>query len=586
MRFLRKNFTISNFRKAFYTLHIIGIRKTAKRIKTRLKMCQSYAEWYQRNGKVSQSELTRQRNKIFDVLPIISIVVQPTNASEQSLVAMMKSVIAQTYTKWELYIEGCTDRSNTVKQYADKDYRIKYIQNGEQKITIEKMNELLKSSKGDYVAFLDSGDLLTPNALFEFVEKINETDADFLYSDEDKTNAEEIQFFAPSFKPDFSIDYFRSYNYIGHLTIIGQSLLDVAGKYLDVNLNGAQNYDLFLRCIEKTKKIQHISKVLYHKRACETVPEVKMNENGQKALQAHLQRMQLAGKVLAGPVKNTYRIKYSLQEEPLVSIIIPNYNHRTDLQQCLRSIIEKSTYKNYEILVVENNSTDKDIFTYYNAIDNANNIKVLYYYEKFNYSKINNWAVQQAKGKYIVLMNNDIEIITPEWLQEMLMYAQRNDVGAVGVKLLYSDDTIQHGGVILHSLGVAQHAFCKEKAEFPGYQNRNILVQNLSAVTAALMMIQKKVFVKIHGFDEKLEVAYNDVDLCMRIRATGCFVVYNPNIHAYHYESKSRGKDDTLKKRKRAENEIALFYKKWGNNIYDPYYNNNLKMLCFEPFKI
>jgi GT2 family glycosyltransferase len=235
---------------------------------------------------------------------------------------------------------------------------------------------------------------------------------------------------------------------------------------------------------------------------------------------------------------------------------------------------------------VENNSNEQDVFAYYKKIDGHNNIRVLYYPEEFNYSKINNWAVKQAKGKYVVLMNNDVTIISPDWMEEMLMYAQRSDVGAVGAKLLYPDSTVQHGGIIVGAGVVAHHAYLGLAANNPGYAGRAVLVQNWSAVTAALMMLPKKVFEQINGFDENIAVAYNDVDLCLRLRQADYLIVCNPDVLGHHYESKSRGYDNTVIKRKRAEEEIECFYKKWGKDLHDPYYNINLEELCSIPFRM
>ena len=589
--------TKANLQKVIASLRTIGVKATAQRVMMKLRGSKQYEIWYERNC-ATEEKLREQKATKFVYEPLISVITPTFNTPEKFLRAMIESVLAQSYDKWELCIaDGSTDKGNTYKiieEYGTKDKRIKIKQIGENKGISGNSNEALTMAKGDYIALLDHDDLLTPDALYEMVKTINETSADFIYSDEDKTDEQGKKSFDPTFKPDFAPDYFLTNNYLCHFSVIKKDLLDKAGKYFASSYDGAQDFDLFLRCSEHTKQIVHLPKILYHWRihkgsaASGLAAKPYTHEAGIKVLQAHFARCKIKATAMDGPydLPNVYKVEYEIIDNPLVSIIIPNCNHREDLQKCLQSIINKSTYNNYEILVVENNSNEQDVFAYYKKIEGHNNIRVLYYPEEFNYSRINNWAVKQVKGKYVVLMNNDVTIISPDWLEEMLMYAQRGDVGAVGAKLLYPDDTVQHGGVIVGAGLVAHHPFLGIAANNPGYAGRAVLVQNWSAVTAALMMLPKKAFEQIKGFDENIAVAYNDVDLCLRLRQAGYLIVCNPDVLGYHYESKSRGYDNTVMKRKRADEEIEYFHKKWGKDLHDPYYNVNLEELCSMPFRM
>ncbi len=589
--------SLSNLKKVINSCRLLGFKTTKKRIGIRLRVLSKYNKWYQSN-RVSAEKLQAQRQVKFAYEPLISFITPTFNTPEPFLRAMVESVLAQSYAHWEICLaDGSTDGGAVYKilqAYAAQDTRIKIKRIGANLGISGNSNEALAMAKGDYIALLDHDDLLTPDALYEMVKVINETQADFIYSDEDKTDKSSKNFFEPAFKPCFAPDYFLANNYLCHLTIIKGELLEKAGRYFNSEYDGAQDYDLFLRCSEHAKKILHIPKILYHWRihpgsaASGNAAKPYTHEAGKKAVQAHLNRLHISALAQDGPfdLANTYRVNYDLVDKPLVSIVIPTCDHKNDLQKCLQSIINKSTYTNYEILVVENNSTEKEVFSYYRQIEGKYKIRVLYYPNKFNYSAINNWAVKQTKGKYLVLLNNDVEIITPNWLESLLMFAQRQDVGAVGAKLFYLDHTIQHGGVIIGAYSLPYNAFGGLRGNEPGYMARAVLVQNLSAVTAALMMLSKKVFLQLQGFDERLAVAYNDVDLCLSIRKAGYLIVYDPDVQAYHYESKSRGYDDTLAKRKRAEQEIMLLRKKWGGDLHDPYYNINLEKICSQPFRM
>ena len=364
-----------------------------------------------------------------------------------------------------------------------------------------------------------------------------------------------------------------------------RGLLDRVGPFRS-QFDGSQDYDLILRLTEVAEHIIHIPKVLYFWRAGDgsTAADVAAKPYtvaaAKAALEAHLQRTGLEGIVEDSKLPTTYRIRYPIKGSPLISIIIPNKDHAADLKKCIGSILNLSTYRNFEIVIVENNSVEAETLAYYEELRQDENIRVIIWKDKFNFSAINNFGFQHTHGEYILLLNNDIEVITPDWLEEMLMFAQRVDVGAVGAMLYYPDDTIQHAGVILGIGGVAGHAHKNLRKGKPGYMGRASFAQNLSAVTAACMMIPRHVFIELNGFDETFAVAFNDVDLCMRIRRAGYLIVFTPYAELYHYESKSRGMENTAEKRKRFQSEVLRFMGKWKRELEagDPYYNPNLTL--------
>ena len=378
-------------------------------------------------------------------------------------------------------------------------------------------NEMLKNISGDFAGIISSNDLLTSDALFEMVKVINNNrKIDFIYSDNDKINEEGSQYLDPNFKPDWSPDTFRSYNYIGNLALFSKILLDKAG-YFNNEYGKDKEYDLYLKLTEKANKIYHITRVLYHNRINENQQEEnKLNEDhGKDVLENHLKRIGLEGSVSNGLIPKTYKINYKIKGNPKVSIIIPNKDEVSTLKTCIDSIINKSTYTNYEIVIVENNSVSKEIFEYYEEIKKIDNIKVVTWKKGFNYSAINNFGFKETNGDYILLLNNDIEVISENWIEEMLMYAQRDDVGIVGAKLYYPDDTVQHAGVILGIGGVAGHSHSNFERNDDGFAGRLKIVQNLSAVTAACLMIRRNIYEEVNGLNEKLAVAFNDIEVRM-----------------------------------------------------------------------
>lgn len=540
---------------------------------------------------ISAQRREQEENAQFPKDVKFSVLVPLYNTPDSFLKAMIESVQAQTYKNWELCLADGSDSEHSFvgeicKKYAGKDERIKYEKLEKNLGISENTNACIRMATGEYIALFDHDDLLHPSALYEVMRAICEHGADFIYTDENTFSEEPRDAYNPHFKPDFSPDTLRSYNYICHLSAFSRELLDSVG-YFRSEYDGSQDYDLILRLTEKAKKVFHIRKILYYWRAHKNSVAQDVGAKpytvtaAKKALAAHLERCGLKGEVLDSAVPTTYHIKYEIDGNPLISVIIPNKDHTDDLDICLKSLYEKSSYKNFEVIIVENNSTEKETFEYYEAIAQKHgNIKIVKWEGNFNYSAINNFGVNYAKGEFILLLNNDVEIINGSCLEEMLMFAQRKDVGAVGAKLYYSDDTVQHAGVILGLGGTAGHAHKHFGRSHPGYMARASIAQNLSACTAACLMMRRDVFDEVGGLDENFEVAFNDVDLCMKIRKKGYLVVFTPYAELYHYESKSRGNDSTPEKLERFRGEIDRFKEKWKKQLDDgdPYYNPNLTL--------
>ncbi|NLC87189.1 MAG: glycosyltransferase family 2 protein [Clostridiaceae bacterium] len=554
-----------------------------------------YHRWIYFN-EPTKKEIEEQRKEVFKFQPKISIIVPMYNTPIKFFKELVDNMIGQTYTNWELCLaDGSEKKNEEIKNIVKKDERIKYKFLNENKGISSNTNQALKLATGDYIALLDHDDLLPVFSLYEVVKTINENpDVEFIYTDEDKcTNINNR--YDPHFKPDFAIDTLRSVNYICHFSIFKKELIDRL-KGFKTEFDGAQDYDMFLRMSENTKKIVHIPKILYHWRvhpnstAATTAGDAKPYafQAGKRAIEAHLERCGLKGIVEYGVSLGIYRVIYNVVEEKKVSIIIPNMDHIEVLKVCINSIIEKTTYKNYEIIIVENNSKKEETFEYYKQIEKNEKIKIVYYEEKkFNYSKIINFGVKQSTGEYIIQLNNDTELITPNWLEELVGYAQRKDIGAVGVKLYYPDNTIQHNGVIIGIGGVGGHILKNLPKDKRGYFARDSFVQNLSAVTAACIISRKEIYEEVGYMDEKFEVAFNDLDFCLKIREKGYLIAIDPFVELIHYESKSRGYEDTEEKRKRFQGEINRFKEKWNTILEkgDPYFNPNFR-LDIEDYKI
>ena len=546
-----------------------------------------YEEWY-KNHKPTMEELQRQREAKFDYEPMISILVPVYNTPEEFLKQMIQSVRKQTYGNWELCIANANPANETVAEIlrisSTKDERIKVKDVPENEGIAQNTNAVLAIATGDYIGLLDHDDLLTPDALYEVVKAINENDRpQVLYSDEDKVTMDLSEHFQPHMKPDYNKDLLRSNNYITHFFVADRTLVEEVGGE-DGEYNGAQDYDLILKCTERAKGIAHIPRILYHwrvhKASTADNPASKMYafDAGKRAIEDHLKRCGEIGKVSHEKDLGFYRVKYQVQGSPLISIIIPNKDQVESLDKCLRSI-EKSSYKNYEIIIVENNSTEDETFAYYKKIE-SDKIRIVYWSDEFNYSAINNFGVKHARGDYLLLLNNDVEVIATDWLEELTANCQRKDVGIVGARLYYPDDTIQHAGIVIGIGGVAGALFVGMPRMFTGYLHKAAIQQDLSAVTAACMMVKRSVYEELGGLEEELKVAFNDVDFCLRAREKGYLVVYDPNVELYHFESKSRGTEDSKEKIRRFQNEIEYMRSHWLELLKkgDPMYNPNLTL--------
>lgn len=573
-----------------------GAAALAEKVVTKVKNVRqgppSYQKWI-RHHLPDRNELEKQKKTSFGYRPKISFVVPLYKTPEKYLRRLTESFQEQTYSNWELcFSDGSGAQSpltELLKELTAKDNRIKYVSHEEPLQISENTNSAIEIATGDFIAFADHDDELTPNALFECVKAINEKPQTLvIYTDEDKMSMDGHKFFQPHFKPDYNPDLLCTVNYICHLFVVSRKVIEKVGG-LRSEFDGAQDYDFVLRCVEavKDEEICHIPKILYHWRCHEDStaenPESKLYafEAGRRAVQAHYERTGIHAEVFKGEYLGLYRTKFIRDHDPLISIIIPNKDHIDDLKRCMESIEQKSTYKNYEYIIVENNSTDSATFEYYKKLEAENpKVRMVYWDGVFNYSAINNYGASFAKGEYLLLLNNDTEIINPDCLEELLGYCMRKDVGAVGARLYYEDDTIQHAGVVIGFGGIAGHCFVQQKRGTTGYCHRIICAQDYSAVTAACMMVKKSAFDAVGGLSEELAVAFNDIDFCMKLRKAGYLIVYNPYAELYHYESKSRGLEDTPEKVARFNKEIATFEKKWPEILKngDPYYNPNLTL--------
>lgn len=567
-------------------------QKVAGKVKNRNKAAIIYQKWLPKHLP-TQAELERQRKERFSWEPKFSVVVPLYKTPEKYLQALVESLKQQTYSNWELCLSDGSGANSPIREVLEElqkeEPRICVIRHKEPLRIAENTNAAIEAATGDFIVFADHDDELTAHALYECVRALNDnTDIEVLYSDEDKMTMDGHKFFQPHFKPDFNIDLLCTVNYICHLFVAKKELIDRVGM-LRKEYDGAQDYDFIFRCVETAGagKIHHIPKILYHWRSHEDStsenPESKLYafDAGQRAVQAHYDRIGVPVEISKGEFLGLYRTKFLRSYDPLISIVIPNKDHIDDLKRCINSIEKKSSYRNYEYIIVENNSEDPETFAYYQQLEVLNpKVHVVYWKDKFNYSAINNFGARYAKGEYILLLNNDTEIINEDCLEELLGYCTREDVGAVGARLYYEDDTIQHAGVVIGFGGIAGHCFVQQKRGFTGYCHRIICAQDYSAVTAACMMVKKSAFEKVNGLSEELEVAFNDIDFCLKLGQAGYHVVYNPYAELYHYESKSRGLEDTPEKVARFNREIATFEKRWPEILRDgdPYYNPNLTL--------
>ena len=566
--------------------------KIVSKVKTASTREIPYQKWILRHLPNAR-ELEKQRREKFEYQPKISIVVPLYNTPEKYLQQLVESVKAQTYPNWELCLSDGSGQpsplSRTLEALAKSDERIRIVFSQEPLRIAENTNAGMEAATGDYIAFADHDDELTPHALFQCVKALNENrEIKLLYSDEDKMSMDGHKFFQPHFKPDYNLDLLCTVNYICHLFVVKRDVIDQVGMFRR-EYDGAQDYDFIFRCVESVRpeEIYHIPKILYHWRCHEDStaenPESKTYafEAGKRAIEEHYRRTGIHAEVYQGEFLGLYRTKFIRDYDPLISIIIPNKDHTDDLKRCMDSIDQRSSYQNYEYIIVENNSTEEKTFQFYKELEETNpKAHVVYWDREFNYSAINNYGASFAKGEYLLLLNNDTEIINEDCLEELLGYCMRGDVGAVGARMYYEDDTIQHAGVVIGFGGIAGHCFVLQPRGTTGYCHRIICAQDYSAVTAACMMVKKSAFDQVGGLTEELAVAFNDIDFCMKLREAGYLIVYNPYAELYHYESKSRGLEDTPEKVARFNKEIATFEKRWPDIMRngDPYYNPNLTL--------
>ena len=521
--------------------------------------------------------------------PLISVLLPVYNTKVEWLDKAIQSVQRQWYTHWEIcLVDDCSDDFRTCA-YVDaiSDPRIKVHRLQSNSNIAGASNAALEMAAGEYVALLDHDDELTIDALYEIARAIDVHDADFVYSDEDKLTVDG-RFVEPHFKADFSPDLFLSQNYLSHLGVIRRTLLDDVGGF-EPGTDGAQDYDIYLKVLEHTNRIVHVPRVLYHWRKVPGSTAALFSEKsyaqeaGLRALSQAIVRRGLRANATLGPCPGTYRIRYAILEKPLVSIIIPFKDKARLTRTCIESILEKSTWRNFEIVGVSNNSEEPatyEVMKRLAAMDDR--VRFVRYDVPFNFSAINNFAVrEQARGEQVVLLNNDIEIINPDWLECLLEFSQRRDVGVVGACLYYPDGTLQHAGIIIGIGGVAGHSHKHLPAKQPGYFCRPHLVQNLGAVTAACCMVKRSLYEQVGGMDEEhLQVAFNDVDFCLRVREAGYLNVYTPYCEAWHHESVSRGHESTREKQARFSREMKYIRARHAEALRqgDPYYNPNLTL--------
>ena len=522
--------------------------------------------------------------------PLFSVIMPVFNAPIKFLQKAITSVQAQAYANWELCIadDKSTDPNviQLLKKFEREDSRIKVAYRSVNGHISKASNSALELATGDYIVLLDQDDELRPHSLYMVAKALNENkELAIIYSDEDKIN-EQGERYDPYFKTDWNPDLFYGQNFINHLGVYKASLIKEINGFRE-GFEGSQDYDLALRCIEQIspEQIHHIPHVLYHWRAIENSTAATIAnkgyafEAGIKALNDHLDRKKYKAQAVEN-INNSYRVKWSLPEkEPLVSIIIPTKDKVDILSTCITSIINKTEYQNYEVLIIDNNSVEPATTAYYKSILSTNSKIKLYEYKKeFNFSAIVNYGVQKAAGEVVVLLNNDTEVINEDWLAEMVSQCMRKDIGAVGAKLYYPNGQIQHAGVFLYEGQPGNHIYLKREKEDPGYFNKLNLVQNYSAVTAACLAIRKEVYLEVNGCDEAhLKVAYNDVDLCLKVKALGYRNLWTPFVELVHYESLSRGDDFNEANYKRFKSEQTFMLKKWANEMaHDPYFNPNL----------
>jgi glycosyltransferase involved in cell wall biosynthesis len=553
----------------------------------------NYQEWLLRYDTLTPEKclVIKERIALMKAPPLISVVMPVYNPPLAMLEAAIKSVQGQLYSNWELCIADDASQNKGVhkllKLYATKDKRIKVVFRKKNGHISAASNSALTLVKGQYIALLDNDDLLTEHALYWLAEAmISNPNAGLIYSDEDKIDQAGKRY-DPYFKPDWNPDLFLSHNMICHLGAYSTSLVKKLGGFRE-GLEGAQDYDLALRCSEQLtpQQIVHIPRVLYHWRSHPgSTAQAGSEKNyallaGERALNDHFLRIKVPAKAELldfGMYKASYDIPI---KQPLVSLIIPTFNGLALIKQCIDSIVEKTTYKNYEIIVVDNNSDNPEALAYFESLEQKKHIRVIRDQRPFNFSALNNTAVKHARGEYIGLINNDIEVISPDWLTEMVSLAIQPGVGCVGARLWYPNNTLQHGGVVIGIGGVAGHSHKNLYKGMPGYFSRAQLIQTISAVTAACLIIKKSIYQEVEGLDEvNLTIAFNDIDFCLRVQDAGYRNIWTPYAELYHHESATRGFEDTPEKQQRFSEEVRYMKERWGDALMkDPAYSPNLTL--------
>ncbi len=560
----------------------------------------------------NEEQARKERETKFDYMPQISILVPLYNTDETMLKEMIDSVLYQTYENWQLCLADGSDAAHAYVEQVCRKYmeaegkrsRIIYRRLERNEGISGNTNQCYKLADGEYIGLFDHDDVLHPSVLFEYVKAINEQGADYLYCDETTFQSGDINhMLTMHFKPDYAPDNLRANNYICHFSVFKRTLLEGTELFRS-QFDGSQDHDMILRLTDRAQKVVHIPRLMYYWR-CH--PASVASNIGAKTYAIDAARGAVADHLRSHGYKNfkitstrafetIFKIRYEIQGNPKISIVIANKDHAVDLKRCISSIYEKSTYDNWEIIVVENGSTEDSIWAYYKEItgqevktqDNVlsadGKVRIVTYKTtgSFNYAAVNNFGVSHASGEYILLLNNDTEVITVNWLEELLMYAQRKDVGAVGAKLYYPDKTIQHAGVVL-ALGAhrtAGHSHYKQPKANLGYMGRLCYAQNVSAVTGACLMVKKTLFDEVGGLEESFAISLNDVDFCLKLREKGYLNVFTPFAECFHYESISRGLDDQGEKAERYNRESEQFRKKWKAvlDAGDPYYNPNFSL--------
>lgn len=574
----------------------------------------------------SPEQAEKERTAVFPNMVKISILVPLWNNRREFQIEMLDSVMNQTYQNWELCLADGSDAEHSYigdicREYAEKaNGRIVYKHLEKNAGIAGNTNACLAMATGEYVGLLDQDDILHPSVLYEYVKAINEQGADYLYCDETTFKSGDINhMLTMHFKPDYAPDNLRANNYICHFSVFRRTLLD-GDELFRTKYDGSQDHDMILRLTDNAGKIVHVPRLMYywrcHSGSVASGIEAKPYaiEAAKGAVAEHLRKHGFEHFKIESTraFETIFRIRYQIIGTPKISIVIANKDHVEDLRRCVSSIVEKSTYDNYEIVIVENNSATKEIKDYYTELlgfdyeqalktaekkevdgeraaadggslrSGNNKIAVVTYKGGFNYSAVNNLGVKYASGEYILLLNNDTEVITVNWMEELLMYAQRNDVGAVGAKLYYADKTIQHAGVVI-GLGAhrtAGHTHYKQHRQNLGYMGRLCYAQNVTAVTGACLLTKKSLFEEVGGLDEGFAISLNDVDFCLKLREKGLLNVFTPFAELFHYESVSRGLDDSGEKAERYNRESERFREKWKKQLEagDPYYNPNFSL--------